>query len=211
MKNRMLIAAGALALAASSAWAQTEKKPEAAKPAPAAQPGKAAAPTLKVGDKAPAITVDKWVKGESVAGFEKGKAYVVEFWATWCPPCRESIPHLTELQKKHTDVTFIGVASSERQKDPKNDDRLSVLEKFVQAQGDKMKYAVAYDSKRAMTDAWMRPANQNGIPCAFIVDAGGTIAWIGNPLDDEFPAMVAKHSKVKAEPAKGEKDKAVGS
>ena len=73
--------------------------------------------TLKVGDPAPALKVDKWVKGDEVSSFQPGHVYVVEFWATWCPPCKEAIPHLTELQHKFKDVAFIGVASSEH--DPK--------------------------------------------------------------------------------------------
>ena len=44
--------------------------------------GGAFAQTLKVGDPAPALTVDKWVKGEPVKEFKKGEVYVVEFWAT---------------------------------------------------------------------------------------------------------------------------------
>ena len=47
---------------------------------------------LKVGDNAPAITIADWVKGEPITGLEKGRVYVVEFWATWCGPCRVSIP-----------------------------------------------------------------------------------------------------------------------
>src|SRR5215470_10631086 len=76
-----------------------------------------AAEQLGVGDAAPKLEVKEFVKGEPVKQFDKGKIYVVEFWATWCPPCRESIPHLTGLQKKHKDVVFIGVSVSER--DPK--------------------------------------------------------------------------------------------
>jgi len=45
-----------------------------------------------------------------VKGFDKDKTYVVEFWATWCGPCKATIPHLTKLQKEHPDVTFIGVS-----------------------------------------------------------------------------------------------------
>ena len=72
------------------------------------------AQTLGIGSPAPKIEVKEFVKGEPVKSFEQGKIYVVEFWATWCPPCRTSIPHLTEMQKKYKDVVFIGVSVFER-------------------------------------------------------------------------------------------------
>src|SRR5947208_1155637 len=51
------------------------------------------APTLHVGDRAPGLSVSKWLKGEPVTQFQPGKVYVVEFWATWRQPCIKSIPH----------------------------------------------------------------------------------------------------------------------
>jgi len=75
-----------------------------------AAPAFADGPTLKPGDAAPALQVKQWVKGDAVKGFAKDKIYVVEFWATWCGPCKASIPHLTELAKSHKDVTFVGVS-----------------------------------------------------------------------------------------------------
>lgn len=174
---------------------------------PAGQPEKkSAAPTLKVGDAAPAIAVDNWVKGEPVSGLEKGKVHVVEFWATWCPPCRDSIPHLTELQKKHKDVIFIGMASSERKpKEGQADKRLETLQKFVRDQGAKMEYRVAFDANRANVAKWMEPAGQQGIPVAFVVDTEGKIAWIGHPMDEGFEKAIAAASgkgAKSAEPAK---------
>lgn len=134
---------------------------------------------LKVGDKAPALTIDKWLKGEEVKGFEKGKVYVVEFWATWCPPCVASIPHLTELQKKHKDAVIIGVAGSERGSGNSVEQKLKT---FIKDQGTKMEYRVAYESGGKMGQNWLRAAGQNGIPCAFIVDHEGKLAYIGHPM-----------------------------
>src|SRR5437868_2205978 len=77
--------------------------------------GASADAPLGVGDPAPKLEVKEFVKGEPVVRLEKGKTYVVEFWATWCGPCRATIPHLTELQKKYKDITFIGVSVWERE------------------------------------------------------------------------------------------------
>ena len=130
---------------------------------------------LKVGSKAPELKVSGWVKGKEVKKFESGKIYVVEFWATWCGPCRESIPHLTEMAKGNKDVTFIGIDSFERPAD-----NLDAVKKFVADMGAKMDYNVAVDGSAAfMAKNWMEASGSQGIPTAFIVDKTGTVAWIG--------------------------------
>ncbi|NBX25431.1 MAG: TlpA family protein disulfide reductase [Planctomycetes bacterium] len=164
------------------------------------------APHLDIGSKAPPLSVEKWVKGEEVSGLAADKVYVVEFWATWCGPCIQSIPHLTKLQKDNPGVTMIGVAASERGKKDQPDTRLAGLTTFVNKQGDAMGYRVAFDEDRSMSKAWMDASGQQGIPCAFIVGKDGTIEWIGHPMEMDQPlaAVVAgswDRSKAKAEAA----------
>jgi thiol-disulfide isomerase/thioredoxin len=130
----------------------------------------------ELGMDAPPLNLAKFVKGDAV-NLAKGKGsqvYVVEFWATWCGPCRTSIPHLTELQKKYKDqgVTIIGVS----------DETAAEVEPFVKEMGSKMDYVVAVDRDRATFAAYMEAFEQGGIPTAFVVDKAGKVVWYGHPL-----------------------------
>jgi thiol-disulfide isomerase/thioredoxin len=134
--------------------------------------------SLKVGDKAPELHIARWVKGEPVTGFEKGKTYIVEYWATWCGPCIQSMPHLSEIQKHFGDkVTVIGVTSEDS-----HGNTLDKVEKMVADKGDDMAYTVAWDEDRKTNDAYMKAAKQPGIPTAFVVDGTGKVVYIGHPM-----------------------------
>lgn len=145
--------------------------------------------TLLIGDPAPKITVSKWLKGTPVTNLEKGKLYVVEFWATKCVPCEKSLPHLAKLAKKYRGkVDFVGVSAFE--------DDQKVVRPYVTAMGNKMDFNVAMDDAPAddkgglhgaMAKSWMEAAGQEVIPTAFIVDKDSKIAWIGQPNDLDAP------------------------
>lgn len=209
MKSTLVVSLASLILLSGLALGQPVKTdPPAApkatapmkkiEPAPASAPAKKEA-TLKVGDKAPPIVVGTWIKGDAVKSLDAGKVYVVEFWATWCPPCRESIPHLTQLAKDNKSVTFMSIAASERKDKGGSDTRLENLKSFVEKQGSKMEFHVGYDPDRAMGRPWMEAAGMNSIPTAFIVGGDGKISWMGHPMDLEEPLAAAVKA---AKPAK---------
>lgn len=134
---------------------------------------------LRVGDPAPKLAIEAWVKGDPVEGFKRDHVYVVEFWATWCPPCRTTIPHLTEIQERHKGrATVIGISAKDR-----NGESLERVGRFVGERGAEMEYTVAFDEGGKTNQAYMRAARQSGIPTAFVVDQQGRIAWIGHPMD----------------------------
>lgn len=131
----------------------------------------------QLGDPAPPLEIAEWVKGDAVdLAQAKGKnVVVVEFWATWCGPCRVSIPHLTEMQRKLEErgVIFVGVS----------DETAAQVKPFVDNMGDKMDYRVAIDRDRKTSEGYMAAFGVNGIPHAFVVDREGRIAWHGHPMD----------------------------
>ncbi|MEZ6318750.1 MAG: thioredoxin family protein [Phycisphaerales bacterium] len=96
-------------------------------------------PDLWIGSAAPKLSLAQFVKGESVNGFEKDHVYVVEFWATWCGPCRAAFPHLSEMQKKFTDkATFVGVNIWDKRDDETEAQRIDRVTEFVKGQGARM-------------------------------------------------------------------------
>ncbi|MBI2513115.1 MAG: TlpA family protein disulfide reductase [Opitutae bacterium] len=147
---------------------------------------------LKPGDKVPELMVAEWVKGAPVSGFEPGKVYVVEFWATWCGPCIMNIPHLNELQQKYAKdgLVVIGMTNPDldvnapRGGRPENN-TLEQVRKFVEKQGERMNYRVAYDTPNRDTYKRMMPPN-SGIPHAFVIGRDGRLVASDHPVYLDF-------------------------
>lgn len=137
---------------------------------------------LEIGDPAPALDTGRWIKGEPIMSLTSGTVYIVEFWATWCGPCRATIPHLSAMQERFKDRGVIVIGQNCWEENPE------VAEAFVKEMGDRMNYRVALDrivdEKGVMATTWMEAAGQGGIPCAFVVDGTGRIAWIGHPQQE---------------------------
>ena len=149
---------------------------------------------LNIGDQAPPLKYSKWIKGEPISSLTGSQLYVLEFWATWCGPCKAAMPHITKLQQQYKGkVSFIGVGIWEKVAEGKPyESSLPAVEKFVKGNDANMGYAVIADNnEQFMGNKWMKAAGENGIPSTFIVK-DNKIMWIGHPnsLDSILPKML---------------------
>lgn len=136
---------------------------------------------LKVGDKAPELAIGTWINGDAVQ-IEEGQCYLVEFWATWCGPCRKSIPHLNKMHKSlgKKGLTIIGVSNETPAK----------VKSFVRSKGDGMSYLVGVDKNKETSRNWMEAAGKKGIPCCFLVGNNQKILFIGHPADSKLSKAI---------------------
>ena len=148
------------------------------------------APALTVGDSAPALHVEEWLKGTPVDGLVPGEVYLIEFWAVWCGPCRNSIPHLSALQSRRPEAKIFAIA--ERQPD------VAKVREFVAEKAAEIGFAFALQTaspdependRGLMSREWTDASFSYGVPTAFIIDRAGEITWIGFPLNAEAPLV----------------------
>lgn len=113
--------------------------------------------------KAPALVVEKWISTQPDI---KGKFILVDFWATWCGPCRRYIPDLNDIQQKYADRLVVVGLSDETQ------------EKVEAFSNPKITYFEAIDTRARMKDKLA----VEGIPHAILIDPNGVVRWEGFPL-----------------------------
>jgi len=177
----VLFAVAGFALPAVAQDTKPAEKPAEKAAEPKKEEAKTESKKLVVGMDAPKVDVEKFLKGDAVKEYKKGHVYVVEFWATWCGPCKVSIPHLTKLQKEYKDkATIIGVNVWEDREYSAS--TITKAVDFVKEMGDEMNYTVAFDgAAKKMDEGFMKASGARGIPTAFIVDQNAKIAYIGHP------------------------------
>ncbi len=124
----------------------------------------AAANKTMVGQKLPELRLDYVGKKPDVAG----KPMILEFWATWCGPCRQSIPHLNEIYKKYKDkgLVIVGVTDEDNQ----------TIRKFTKSVP--MDYFPATDRGGKLSAEF----GVQGIPHAVLINKSGEIVWEGHPM-----------------------------
>jgi len=141
----------------------------------------AMAGTPVMGERPPEIHFDKILPDQRVANasFDKfaGKTVVLEFWATWCGPCVEAIPHLNELAAKFKDkpVVFLSVTDEEPE----------VVEYFLKKHPIDGLVGIAHEHPA------LREYGLDGIPGTFLIDANGKIAGILDPTILQAPMIEA--------------------
>ncbi|MET0244232.1 MAG: TlpA disulfide reductase family protein [Flavitalea sp.] len=155
--------------------------------------------TLFIGDAAPQFSASTWLKGKPIKGYQRGHVYVLEFWATWCAPCRAAMPHLSKLAKEfRREATFIGVDVLESSNITEVE-----IKRFVDSMGSKLDYSVVMDRNNSIHTAFIHAAGQQafGIPRTMVIDNYGKLAWMGDAseLEKVLPYIIDRQWDLKKE------------
>ncbi len=134
---------------------------------------------LREGGPAPEISAEEWINTDGKVSLAdlRGKVVVVEFWATWCPPCRESIPHLKELHERWSGKDVVLIALTDGSAD--------AVKPFVRQM--KIPYVVGAGSLSGYD------YGVDSIPHVFVVDGAGKVVWQGSPTADLNAAVAQAH------------------
>ncbi len=109
-------------------------------------------------------------KPVTLAG-SKGKVVLVNFWATWCGPCRAEIPDLVELQKKYKDrLQILGLVV--------DDDDLDAIKKFA------TRFGINYPVALATNDIRIQYGGIPALPTSFVLDSEGRVVQKHEGLRD---------------------------
>jgi cytochrome c biogenesis protein CcmG, thiol:disulfide interchange protein DsbE len=124
------------------------------------------------------------VNGKGKASFagNKGKVQIVDFWATWCEPCKKSFPKLQELYTKYKGQMEI-LAISE-------DDENNGLKDFGDAHGG-AKFPLLWDNGKAIAGKWQ----PRSMPATFIVDKAGVVKFVHLGYHDGEEVEIEKELK----------------
>ncbi|MEK6582276.1 MAG: TlpA disulfide reductase family protein [Nitrospirota bacterium] len=118
-----------------------------------------------IGDTAPDFTL-KGIDGNTISLADyKGKVVMVEFWATWCPPCKELTPILEKIHKKYKDKGFIILALVSE------DEGEAAIRSFIK------EYGITYPVLLADQET-MRHYGISSIPVTFIINKEGRVVTI---------------------------------
>lgn len=173
MKNKPIILAGLFIAAAAAVLALTAAREPSTSPTEATIASASPTPS-------PAWEL-KGVDGKTVKSSDlTGKVVVLDFWATWCGPCRMEIPGFIELQKKYADKGLVVIGVSLDQ------DGASAVKPFVEKMG--INYSIVLGDETIVSAF----GGIEGIPTTFIIDRAGNIVrkHVGYAPKAEFEADI---------------------
>jgi len=137
----------------------------------------------KRGDTAPDFDLERLDGGRLRLSELRGKAVVIDFWDTWCPPCRMAMPHLQELSVEYEDdLVVVGVAIGRNGK--------AAVAKFVQENGLTFPM-VLIDEKFETARAF---GGVQSLPTTFLIDAEGVVreVWTGYNAKAVYKTAISK-------------------
>jgi len=117
----------------------------------------------------------------------KGKVILVNFWATWCPPCKKELPSLSQIasELKDKDFKMIGVSV---------DDNQSVLNSYLQSNS--LPYTIVHEPDQ-LVQKYMEATgqNQNVVPQTYLIDKKGKVVEviIGAKSKSDFINLINKY------------------
>ena len=125
---------------------------------------------------------------EEIRARYRGRALLVNFWATWCEPCREEFPAIVKLHRTYRSRGLSVVAIS--MDEPES---VSAIEEFLKSQGAQFgSYRHNFRDFSALIDT-INPRWGGGIPATFLYDPQGQLvsSWQGATKYEEFESAVA--------------------
>ena len=121
-------------------------------------------------------------KGRATVKSNAGKVTIVDFWATWCEPCKKSFPRLEDLYVKYRASGMDIVAVSE-------DDENEGIPAFGNSFG--AKFPLVWDNGKAIASKWQ----PKSMPSTFVVDRKGVIRFVHLGYHDGEEAEIEREVK----------------
>ena len=137
---------------------------------------------LTVGNTPPDFTATDIAGTEHTLSKLKGSVVLLDFWATWCPPCRVEVPHLIDIQQRFGRRKFVLISIS-------LDRDLEAARRFVKGKGMDWIHIIDRQAGQELAEKY----EVSYIPSTFVIDSGGKITATqlrGSSLKDKIATLL---------------------